>query len=220
MAQTVTDFLWGVIGGSVTVLTGKWVRLHHNVTAADLFSTAITDSNGQFTVSAVPHGLYSLYYGLSATVGGTPTLVNPNYPVGPLDGTTQSGVTNPAGTTNTTTGVMMGLGYTYTPTYTGNVEVNITFDSVNSGGVNDGALFQLRYGTGAAPANAGAVVGTALGGNIDFVSATVNERAPVALSGVAKGLTLGTTYWFDVQLTAVGGGTATIQDVSGSLQEV
>lgn len=219
MAQTISDFLWGVVGGTVTVLTGKWVRLHHNVTAVDYYATAVTDSNGMFTVSALPHGMYSLYYGLSQSVGGTPTLVNAHYSVGPIDNVTQSGVTNPTGTTSLT-GVMMGLAYTFTPTYTGNVEINISGDSVNSGPASDGALIQVRYGTGTAPVNGAAPSGTALGGNIDYISANSSERSPFYVGGTAIGLTLGTTYWFDIQLTAVGGGTATIQDVSGSLQEV
>lgn len=65
---------------NLTVVPGVWVRLLNNSTATNYYSTAVTDVNGAFTHSAVP-GDYSLYYGLAATVVGTPTLVNAHYAV-------------------------------------------------------------------------------------------------------------------------------------------
>src|SRR6267142_2609456 len=65
---------------NLNVVPGVWVRLLNNSTATNYYSTAVTDVNGAFTHSAVP-GDYSLYYGLAATVIGTPTLVNAHYAV-------------------------------------------------------------------------------------------------------------------------------------------
>src|SRR6267142_2499504 len=65
---------------NLNVVPGVWVRLLNNSTATNYYSTAVTDVNGAFTHSAVP-GDYSLYYGLAATVVGTPTLVNAHYAV-------------------------------------------------------------------------------------------------------------------------------------------
>lgn len=79
---THTDYLLQKATGASTlvIVPGVWVRLLNNSTATNYYSTAVTDAQGAFTHSAIP-GDYSLYYGPTQTVGGTPTLVNAHYPV-------------------------------------------------------------------------------------------------------------------------------------------
>jgi hypothetical protein len=118
---------------------------------------------------------------------------------------------NPTGTASTAF-VMMGLGGTFkiTPTATGKMHILIQgylFGTVASVGM----LAQLRYGTGAAPANGAAAAGTGIG---NFVQAnnSANAGSPFCLSGIVTGMALGTQYWIDLaiassnatQTTAVG----------------
>jgi hypothetical protein len=80
----ITDFILTPVLGVLKVPNPSvWVRLRNNASATDYYSTAVTDPNtGQFTVSNIPPDDYSLYSGVTATVGGTPTLINPHYRVG------------------------------------------------------------------------------------------------------------------------------------------
>ena len=68
---------------------------------------------------------------------------------------------NPTGTTSLT-GVMMGLAGAITPAVTGKLRFTIT-GSGNNSTAGDGWIVQLRYGTGAAPANGGALAGATCG---------------------------------------------------------
>lgn len=130
----------------------------------------------------------------------------------------QSTPADPTGTTNTT-GLMMGLAGSFTPAVTGRVLITISGDVQNNTN-GDGAKFQIRYGTGAAPANAAALTGTAVGGLVNMLVAAANQRLPFSLNAIVTGLTVGTAYWLDIGLAAVTGGTAAAKNISISVVEI
>jgi len=136
--------------------------------------------------------------------------------------TAQSTPANPTGTTNTAAQVMMGLGGVITPGASGRVLFMISGDGFNSNAVGNGYIVQLRYGTGTAPANGAAVTGTAVGGSVKAVTAVTSsvQDIPFALQSMVTGLSVGTTYWYDVGLEAIGGGTANIENLSLTAAEM
>lgn len=153
------------------------------------------------------------YWRLTAT---TPTW----QPLEPVIVNAQSTPANPTGTANTT-GVMMGLGALFTPVKSGSVMVMIT-GSLTNNTASDGAKGQIRYGTGAAPANGAALTGTAVGNQPRALNnaSTAALVTPVAFIAIITGLTLGTQYWFDIGLAAITGGTATLTDVTVDVIEL
>jgi hypothetical protein len=133
----------------------------------------------------------------------------------------QATPTNPTGTTNTT-GLMMGLAGTITPATSGRVLFIISGNLQNSGtSIGNGAKAQIRYGTGSAPANAGALTGNAVGTVISSVneSTTANTVQPFSCNAVVTGLTPGTAYWIDITLAAIVAGTAAATNISISAIE-
>lgn len=152
--------------------------------------------------------------------------LNPNLsnsPAGTLRVTplaqTQSSPADPAGILFAGGTVMMGLAGTITPLVTGKVLLILSGTIFNAGGAGDGALVQLRHGTGAAPANAAAAAGTAVGGVQRFVNALGAEKVPFCLNAFVTGLSLA-AHWIDVTLAATTAGTANITDVSISAVEL
>jgi len=131
---------------------------------------------------------------------------------------TQASPSDPTLTTNTT-GLMMGLAGTVTPTLTGRILIMLSGDLQNSVS-GDGCKVQLRYGTGTAPTNAAALTGTTAGGLVNFLAAANNDRSPVALQAIVTGLTIATAYWIDVGLAAVTGGNAALKNVSLTVVEI
>lgn len=121
---------------------------------------------------------------------------------------------DPTGT-NSTTGVMMGLGASITPLTT-RILILASGDIQNSSGSGGGTV-QIRYGTGTAPANGDALTGDAIGGQPDLTQAAVasNKAVPFALNAIqVAGLSAGTTYWIDLALAALNTGTASIKNIS------
>ncbi|HYM20819.1 MAG TPA: hypothetical protein VEW28_07440 [Candidatus Kapabacteria bacterium] len=87
---------------------------------------------------------------------------------------------------------------------------------------NDGVELQIYYGTGAAPANGVAppAGSTAVGSIVKYVGKNANsDRVPINLNGIGTGLTVGTTYWVDVAIGAIGGGSARVRDITVSAIE-
>lgn len=128
----------------------------------------------------------------------------------------QSAPADPTGTTDTT-GKMMGLAVAFTPNVTGRVLILVTGNLTNSTATaGDGAKAQIRYGTGAAPANAAALTGTAIGSILTSVleRATASDLQPLCLVGVASGLTVGTQIWVDLGLAAIVGGTGQVKNLN------
>lgn len=149
---------------------------------------------------------------------GTVTILNPSGPAA-----TQSSPAAPTGTTDTT-GKMMGLAGSITPTTTGRVVVAISGNLSNStGAAGNGAQARMRYGTGSAPANGAALTGTTFGSAFESMvleRATASDPYPFCLVGLITGLTLNTAIWLDVQLAAISGGTATLGNLSITAFEV
>lgn len=133
--------------------------------------------------------------------------------------TAQAAPSDPTGTTNTT-GVMMGLAGSFTPTRSGAALIVISGTIFNATAIGDGAKTQIRYGTGTAPANAAALTGTAVGNLVQYVAATTAEKAPFSVNAIVTGLTRLTTYWIDLSLAAITAGTASLSDISISVVEL
>lgn len=127
----------------------------------------------------------------------------------------QAQPSNPTGTTNTTQ-VMMGLAGAITPAVTGTIMIMISGDATATS--TDGYKYQLRYGTGSAPANGAALTGTAAGSLVTI--ATVANKTPFSTQAIVTGLTPATAYWFDLALAAVTAGTASVLDISLSAFEI
>ena len=102
--------------------------------------------------------------------------------------------------TGSTTGVMMGLGTTctITPVYSGRIRVHFTgMLSNNTGGNTHG--YNVRYGTGTAPANGVAATGTVLGSSMTVgPNSVANQLWPISSGGVITGLTTGVAVWLDM----------------------
>jgi hypothetical protein len=88
---------------------------------------------------------------------------------------------------------------------------------------NDGATMQIYYADAAvtpAPANqTNPAVGNAIGSVVTFQQTNNGVIIPFNLNAIATGLTPGHTYWIDVGLARIGGGTATIKDITVSAIE-
>lgn len=112
--------------------------------------------------------------------------------------------------TTSTAQVHAGLGssWTFTPATTGNVL--LLAQCLASSSTVDGYGMQIRYGTGAAPAQGAAATGTAVGiGSIVSVAPGGGDQSTLNCSYFLSGLTVGTTYWADLGVYAITGGTAT-----------
>ena len=151
-------------------------------------------------------------------VDNTGKVTTPGY-INSLLVTYQATPADPTGTADTT-GDMMGLAGSITPRGTGTICITISGSMIQSTNT-DGGKVQIRYGTGAAPANADALTGTAVG-NLVILNMTTAASARLGWScnAIVTGLTPATAYWIDVGLAAVTGGTASIKDVSISAFEL
>jgi hypothetical protein len=114
------------------------------------------------------------------------------------------------GTTDTT-GVMMGLAGSITPTRSGKVAIMASFEMLNTA---DDPVAGLRYGTGSAPANGDALIGTAASALIRATFADANEVIPASCVAYVTGLTLNTAYWLDLSLQSIAGGSVSVQSVT------
>jgi hypothetical protein len=136
---------------------------------------------------------------------------------------TTSNNNNPTGTTSTT-GVMAGLAKSFTPTVGTRALIIVSGQATNNTG-DAGFKYDLRYGTGAAPANAAALTGTQIGSTITgsaVASGSTNgvPIMPFITHGVITGLTPGTAYWFDLGQYVVGSGTVTFSSINVTVIEL
>jgi hypothetical protein len=119
---------------------------------------------------------------------------------------------------------MMGIGAQATPctiTPQGSTRIFVIFTgNVRNTANNAGANIILRYGTGTAPINGAAQTGTQASGPLGFTAAAPGQQVPFAAQSLIGSLTIGTTYWIDLSLNVVTGGTASITQVSCSAFEV
>ena len=136
----------------------------------------------------------------------------------------QTAAVSNAGTTSTT-GVMAGLGKdipaVITPTATGKVLITLTGSVYNNTAAGLVNAVQLRFGTGAAPANNAAAIGTAVGGIASRgAMAAALGFVPLCLMAVVTGLAIGTPVWLDVVYAASGGGTVILSNVAFTAVEL
>lgn len=127
---------------------------------------------------------------------------------------------SPTGTTSATF-VMMGLGsaWALTPKTYGNVRITID-GMVAQSTTADGVGLKLAYGTGTAPINGAALTCTVVGSTLTWTALTGMLTVPFAKDFVISGLTPGTAYWFDLQMEAITGGTASVTAVEFTAQEI
>lgn len=135
---------------------------------------------------------------------------------------------------NSATYLMNGLGaaatpLVITPQSTGRVLVVITGDLVENATAQTATL-QLSYGTGAAPANAAALTGTQVGGELVWVSLTGQLTQTFALTWVITGLAVpsvnsvgatgaATAVWIDINSKS-SAGTIQLTNVNASAIEL
>lgn len=127
------------------------------------------------------------------------------------------------GATTSTTGVMMGLAGSITPSRSGKVLIVISGD-VDNNTAGNGSQFRIRYGTGSAPLNGSALTGATAGALQKFVNPSLAlllpGRSPFSVNAIVIDLTVNTSYCIDLELGAITGGTATVRDVSMSIIEL
>lgn len=132
----------------------------------------------------------------------------------------ESGALNPTGTTSTTF-VMSGAGRILTPAMSGRIHIAVSGTLANSDATH-GAKAHIYYGTGTPPANGAAFTGNAPGGTALLAPTGYtgnNVSAPFCLVAIVPLLTLGTAYWIDLAIAAIGGGTASVSNVDFSTHE-
>jgi hypothetical protein len=131
--------------------------------------------------------------GVSTALGGT---YNPSWVTKSPTGTS---VTSPG-----SGGKMFGFAGSITPATTGTINFRARFDSTAA---TASCAYQINYGTGTAPTNGAANTGTS-GGSTSGFTATNASSWSSSLDGIVTGLTVGTTYWFDMLGTASSGNCA------------
>ena len=143
-------------------------------------------------------------------------------PAGSTSGASlQASPSNPTGTTSTT-GKMMGLGgvCTIKPASSGKVVISIS-GFINNNTAGDGAECGIHFGTGTAPVNGAAPAGSAIGNFIGVLGTPSGTfYAPFCVQALVTGLVVGTTYWIDLDLLAVTGGTASVVNLTVCAFEV
>ena len=140
----------------------------------------------------------------------------------------QATPTNP-NATNSTTGVMMGLGATITPTKSGKLLIIISGSiSLTTWNAITGTV-QIRYGAvGTIPSyGAAATAGTAAGSAIVHKSPTGGNGSPVTgtfpftCNAIVPSLVVGTQYWVDLSsILSAAGNTVTLTNISISIVEL
>lgn len=112
---------------------------------------------------------------------------------------------------NYPTFLMAGAKFSYTPVRTGKILVMSQFYAAGS----NTPVYSTAYGTGTAPNAGAAATGTLFGpvGSQGNAAQQVTLIAYVALS-------VGTTYWFDLQTTNIPSGTVTINNLAAIIVEL
>lgn len=119
-----------------------------------------------------------------------------------------------------TTGKMMGLAVQVTPAKSTRLKISASCDLASSSGVSVVSGMDIRYGTGGTPpANGTAVTGTLVGSTITTNISIAFTTAPLYQYGIITGLTLGTTYWFDLNVY-ISTGSVTPTNITLLVEEV
>ena len=132
----------------------------------------------------------------------------------------QSSIASVSAVTSTA-GVMAGLAAAapqFTPHYDGVALITISGNIVFGSSAATGIL-QVRYGTGAGPANAATATGLTCGPTLAQVSLTGVLTQPFSIQCIATGMALNTPFWIDALLGS-STGTAQVTNVSISAAEL
>jgi hypothetical protein len=149
----------------------------------------------------------------------TPDFLQPSGLKWVTPATYQALPSNPSGTISTS-GVMMGLAGSITPTKSGEIMIVISGNLTHSQGQTRTSTIQLRTGTGLAPAN-----GTSLTGVVHYTLqitfASNFWTMPFTVNAIVTSLTIGTTYWIDLSLaTSNSANTSSLSSISISAIEL
>lgn len=136
---------------------------------------------------------------------------------------------NPVATASSTP-VMMGIGKdqagsgahpcTITPAISTRVFLLIYFTSLENTNAS-GVIAQAAYGTGTAPSNGVSATGTTVGTPQEAaLTAGTGVQVPMTVGGIITGLTIGTAYWFDLQMKQAGSGLASATNVHCIAHEI
>lgn len=107
------------------------------------------------------------------------------------------------------TQTMVGAGGTCTITPATSTRLLVIFSGIlNNGTASQSVTMQLRFGTGAAPANGAAVTGTTVGGAVVVTNLVAASNQQFVLQGIITGLTATTAYWIDFSGSAPTGTTS------------
>jgi hypothetical protein len=105
---------------------------------------------------------------------------------------------------NSNSGLFCGFGaagITFTPKIAGNLKVTFTAD-ISASIAIDTIIVQLKYGTpsGSAPhlQDSATGIGTNIGAAHGFNSSSAGNTVPISIITTVAGLTVGTSYWFDL----------------------
>jgi hypothetical protein len=105
---------------------------------------------------------------------------------------------------------MQGLAGSITPKGSGTVLIIITGTIIAPTGTTAGLgiQYQISYGTGGAPSNAGALAGTQIGQVQEYTNAgtvtAADVHIPFCIQAIVAGLTAGTAYWIDLAAESLG----------------
>jgi hypothetical protein len=133
----------------------------------------------------------------------------------PAAATSQSQPSDPTAPASTSAYAMQGLAGSITPTRSGTVMVTFSGTVISPAGTaaGNGIHFQISYGTGTAPSNAGTLAGTQVGTIQSWINPTTVTAAdvfvPFSTTTVISGLATGTAYWLDLAAESV----ATVSDM-------
>ena len=118
---------------------------------------------------------------------------------------------------------MLGLGSTIhlTPARTGKVRLTLSYGGIAVGTGATGST-KIAYGSGTAPLNGAAATGTVVGGTytVGGTAAASSTETVITRSVIVQGLTVGTSYWFDVQANCSMGTSAGVTKVEATLEEL
>lgn len=186
-------------------------------------STLETETSGlQVNTNVTGGGSVAVTNGKTLTVSNSLTLAGTDGTTMTFPSTSQTVAAKPvitaagvaSASTSSTTSVMAGLAGAITPAVTGRVFVLITGYAFNST-ISDGVKTQIAWGTGTAPIAGATATGTAVGQGIHQMSdAAANQTGFFTECWIISGLTLGTAIWIDLQLGAVTGGTANLNNIN------
>jgi hypothetical protein len=120
-----------------------------------------------------------------------------------------------------TTGKMLGLAVQVVPAKSTRLKVTATGSIAGAPG--DTLNVEHRYGTGGTPpANGTAATGTLIGSKLAWNNQNTGSSVPSQFCqvGIVTGLTLATTYWFDLNIYDSGGAPMTPSNITLIVEEI